>query len=162
MGYFIKLISVYLLITVLVNNIFMKQVRSKNVDKIKKSNIIYIILTLTVTFLLSLNNEEFSVIRVSTILIEVMMTNILINRCICHLIYKLYKGKNRRKYDVKKEMISVISFFIVMVLLVILLGTIKQISLYYVTLLVALLLSIMFLNIKNLIKEFTMIKNYRS
>ena len=90
------------------------------------------------------------------------MTNILINRCICHLIYKLYKGKNRRKYDVKKEMISVISFFIVMALLVILLGTIKQISLYYVTLLVALLLSIMFLNIKNLIKEFTMIKNYRS
>lgn len=162
MGYFIKLISVYLLITVLVNNIFMKQVRSKNVDKIKKSNIIYIILTLIVTFLLSLNNEEFSVIRVSTILIEVMMTNILINRCICHLIYKLYKGKNRRKYDVKKEMISVISFFIVMALLVILLGTIKQISLYYVTLLVALLLSIMFLNIKNLIKEFTMIKNYRS
>lgn len=158
MGYFIKLISVYLLITVLINNIFMKQARSKKVEKIKKSNIIYIILTVAVAFLLSFNNEDFSVIRVSIVLIEVIMTNILINRGICHLIYRLSTGKKRRKYDVKKEMMSVISFFVVMALLVILLGTIKQLSLYYIALLIGILLSIMFLNIKNLIREFEMIK----
>ena len=158
MGYFIKLISVYLLITVLINNIFMKQARSKKVEKIKKSNTIYIILTVAVAFLLSFNNEDFSVIRVSIVLIEVIMTNILINRGICHLIYRLSTGKKRRKYDVKKEMMSVISFFVVMALLVILLGTIKQLSLYYIALLIGILLSIMFLNIKNLIREFEMIK----
>ncbi|CDM69726.1 putative membrane protein [Clostridium bornimense] len=158
MGCFIKLVSVYLLITVLINNIFMKQARNKNAEKIKKNNIIYIILTVAVAFLLSFNNEEFSVIRVSTILIEVIMTNILINRGICHLIYRLSTGKKRRKYDVKKEMISVISFFVVMALLVILLGTIKQLSLYYIALLIGILLFVVFINIKNLIREFAMIK----
>lgn len=160
MGYFAKLIAVYLLITVLVNNIFIKY-NSKNEGKIQRSNFVYVILTLIVAFLLSLNSEKISIISVSTILIEVIMTNILISRCIGHLIYKLSKGKSRKKYDVKKEMIRVLSFFIMMTLLVILLGTIKQVSLYYVIVLIGILAIIMFLNIKNLIKEFTMIKRIR-
>ncbi|MBU5317030.1 hypothetical protein KQI30_12250 [Clostridium bornimense] len=160
MGYFAKLIAVYLLITVLVNNIFIKY-NSKNEGKIQRSNFVYVILTLIVAFLLSLNSEKISIISVSTILIEVIMTNILISRCIGHLIYKLSKGKSRKKYDVKKEMIRVLSFFIMMTLLVILLGTIKQVSLCYVIVLIGILAIIMFLNIKNLIKEFTMIKRIR-
>ena len=112
MGYFAKLIAVYLLITVLVNNIFIKY-NSKNEGKIQRSNFVYVILTLIVAFLLSLNSEKISIISVSTILIEVIMTNILISRCIGHLIYKLSKGKSRKKYDVKKEMIRVLSFFII-------------------------------------------------
>lgn len=160
MGYFAKLIAVYLLITVLVNNIFIKY-NSKNESKIQRSNFVYVILTLIVAFLLSLNSEKISIISVSTILIEVIMTNILISRCIGHLIYKLSKGKSRKKYDVKKEMIRVLSFFIMMTLLVILLGTIKQVSLCYVIVLIGILAIIMFLNIKNLIKEFTMIKRIR-
>ena len=160
MGYFAKLIAVYLLITVLVNNIFIKYI-SKNEGKIQRSKFVYVILTLIVAFLLSLNSEKISIISVSTILIEVIMTNILISRCIGHLIYKLSKGKSRKKYDVKKEMIRVLSFFIIMTLLVILLGTIKQVSLCYVIVLIGILAIIMFLNIKNLIKEFTMIKRIR-
>ena len=49
----------------------------------------------------------------------------------------------------------------ILILLVILLGTIKQVSLCYVIALIGILAIIMFLNIKNLIKEFTMIKRIR-
>ena len=49
----------------------------------------------------------------------------------------------------------------ILILLVILLGTIKQVSLCYVIALIGILAIIMFLNIKNLIKEFTKKKRIR-
>lgn len=158
MVYFFDFILIYLLIVVLLNNIFMKQTKKKKIEKIRRSNLIYVILTVLLSFLLSLNEEEFNVIRFITILIEVIMTNILVSHGIRHRMYKLSIVKNRSKYDVKKEMVRVIGFSIIMSLLIIALGTIKQLSIYYVLGLIAILLYIMFISIKNRIKEFSVIK----
>lgn len=159
MVYFFDFILIYLLIIILLNNILKKQTKKRNVGTIRRSNIIYMILTILVAVLLSLNEEEFNVIRFITILIEVIMTNILVSHGIRHRMYKLSIVKNRSKYDIKKEMIRVIGFSVIMSLLIIALGTIKQLSIYYVVGLIAILLYIMFISIKNRIKEFAVIKN---
>ena len=159
MGYLISLLAILMLTIVLINNISFKNGKKRNKDKYKRNNIIYLALTLVVTFLLSYNiSKNFNYITISTILIQVIITNILVSRLLSHYIYKVSKKRKSKRYEIKRELLRVISFFIIVSLLTILFGAIKQMSLYYLLGIIALLAVVSMINIKNIIKDFSKIR----